>query len=198
MLGFDGIGNIQKMNCVKADPKKLEIEILETNSISAPRDYRIHIAIAPTRQMERTEWFIEKCVEIGIDEISFLKSRYSVRDVVKAERVEKTILAAARQSGNFIFPTWNSMISIDSFLKKNRPDAKKYMAHLNEADQKRFEDIPKGSSEYLILIGPEGDFSEEEVNLAQEAGFESLSLGNSRLRTETAGIVACTVLNHLI
>jgi 16S rRNA (uracil1498-N3)-methyltransferase len=198
MLGFDGRGSMQLMTCKNANPKNLEVDIHETKSISKPRDFRIHIAIAPTKQMERTEWFIEKCVEIGIDEISFLKSRYSVRDVIKAERVEKTILAAARQSGNFIFPKWNPVVSIESFMRDHNPDAAKYMAHLNEADQKHFRDIPKGRPEYLILIGPEGDFSEEEVEMAKNAGFESLSLGKSRLRTETAGIVACTAINTLV
>ncbi len=147
--------------------------------------------------MERTEWFLEKCVEIGVDQISFIKTRHSVRDVIKKDRIDKTLLAAARQSGNFILPLWNDIQDLHSFIHQFLHVEDKFVAHLNEADSCVFTDIPKNKKEYLVLIGPEGDFSEEEVKLVSEVGFKSLSLGKSRLRTETAGIVACLYFNLL-
>lgn len=180
---------------MKPDAKKMEVSILETKTIERGRNHIIHIAIAPTKSMDRIEWFLEKSVEIGIDKISFIKSRHSIRDVIKSERVDKIILAAARQSGNLILPQWKPIISLETFIHQNLHVEEKYIAHLNEVNQKRFIDLNTNKKEYLILIGPEGDFSEEEVELVGKVGFNSLSLGNSRLRTETAGIVACHYLN---
>ncbi len=173
----------------------MQVDIIETKEITKSRNHIIHIAIAPTKRMDRIEWFLEKAVEIGIDKISFIKSRHSIRDVIKADRVDKTILAAARQSGNLILPEWKSIINLESFIHQNLHIEEKYIAHLNDSDQKSFEDLRKNKGEYLILIGPEGDFSKEEVDLVSAVGFQSLSLGPSRLRTETAGIVACMYLN---
>ncbi len=195
---FDGKGNLQVLECVNPKSANMQVSIVESKKIDRKRKHKIHIAIAPTKKMDRMEWFLEKSVEIGIDKISFIKSRHSIRNVIKAERVEKTILSAARQSGNLILPDWNPIEPLESFIHKNLHIEEKYIAHIDNSrpsEQKKFEDILKNKNEYLILVGPEGDFSIDEINLVKEVGFKSISLGQSRLRTETAGIVSCLYLN---
>ncbi|MEQ8361088.1 MAG: RsmE family RNA methyltransferase [Cytophagales bacterium] len=195
---FDGIGHLQVLECKNSKSDKMEVSIVESKKIERLRKHKIHIAIAPTKKIDRVEWFLEKSVEIGIDKISFIKSRHSIRNVIKEERIDKTILSAARQSGNFVLPEWSPIEPLESFIHKNLHIEEKYIAHLdnsNPSEQKNFEDIHKNKNEYLILVGPEGDFSSEEINLVKEVGFKSLSLGQSRLRTETAGIVSCLYLN---
>ena len=156
---------------------------------------RLHIAMAPTKNMDRNEWFAEKATEIGIDQLSFLNCRYSERKVIKIERIEKIIVSAVKQSLKARVPLLDEMVDFKSFIKKDFK-GQKFIAHCYDDSEKSvLNDIMKKGENVLILIGPEGDFSEEEVRLAKEHGFKTISLSNSRLRTETAALVACHTFN---
>jgi 16S rRNA (uracil1498-N3)-methyltransferase len=140
--------------------------------------------------MERMEWFVEKATEIGLDEITPIICRFSERKVVKDERLEKIIVSAAKQSVKAYFPKLNPQCSFDD-LMKNHQASQKFIAHCYEQDKRLLQNEITKASEILILIGPEGDFSPDEVQKAIDCGFVPVSLGESRLRTETAGVVAC-------
>jgi len=186
----DGIGGFYNARITNPHPKHCAFEIIETVLESGKRDYKLHIAIAPTKNIERLEWFIEKATEIGIDEITPVICRFSERKIVKEERLEKIIVSAAKQSVKAYFPKLNSLCTF-SELVQNCSASHKFIAHCYDGDKKLLQaEVPK-SADVLILIGPEGDFSTEEVQQALSFGFIPVSLGNSRLRTETAGVVAC-------
>jgi len=189
----DGAGGYYKAQITNPHPKHCDFEIIETQTKFGKRDYRLHIAIAPTKNIERFEWFIEKATEIGIDEITPIISRFSERKIVKEERLEKIIVSAAKQSVKAYFPKLNSLFTFDELMKKHHA-SQKFIAHCYEEDKKLLQNEIKKSSDILILIGPEGDFSKEEVQKAISLGFVPVSLGNSRLRTETAGVVVCNTV----
>jgi len=189
---LDGKGGMHQAVITFPHPKKCTYQIEKSVFEHGKRDYRLHIAIAPTKNIERFEWFVEKVVEIGVDEITPLLCRYSERKVLKTDRIEKIIVSAAKQSLKAYMPTLNPLIPIQLFLKQTNAEAK-FIAHCREEDKAEFRHQIKDQKDICILIGPEGDFSEEEVSRAIEAGFMPVSLGESRLRTETAGVVACTV-----
>lgn len=186
----DGSGGFYKAQITNPHPKHCGFEIVETKSEFGKRDYKLHIAIAPTKNIERLEWFIEKATEIGIDEITPLVCRFSERKIVKEERLEKIIVSAAKQSLKAYFPKLNPLCTFDEFLK-TRPETQKFIAHCYESDKKLLQSEIQKSSDILILIGPEGDFSKEEIQKAISVGLVPVSLGESRLRTETAGVIAC-------
>ena len=186
----DGVGGFYNASIINPHPKHCTFEITETVLEFGKRDYKLHIAIAPTKNIERLEWFIEKATEIGIDEITPVICRFSERKIVKEERLEKIIVSAAKQSLKAYFPKLNSLCTFDELLK-NHQTSQKFIAHCYEEDKKLLQTEIQKSSDVLILIGPEGDFSKEEVQRAISLGFVPVSLGNSRLRTETAGVVAC-------
>ena len=186
----DGVGGFYTARITNPHPKHCGFEITEVKSGFGKHDYKLHIAIAPTKNIERLEWFIEKSTEIGIDEITPVVCRFSERKMVKEERLQKIIVAAAKQSLKAYFPKLNPLTTFDE-LMKNHQASQKFIAHCYEEDKKLFQKEIKPSSDVLILIGPEGDFSKEEVQKAISLGFIPVSLGNSRLRTETAGVVAC-------
>ena len=190
----DGTGGFYKAKISNPHPKHCSFEITETIPEYGKRDFYLHIAIAPTKNIERLEWFIEKATEIGIDEITPIICRYSERKVIKAERLEKIIVSAAKQSVKAYFPKLNPLCTFDELLK-NQYDSQKFIAHCYEDNKKLFQNEIHKSSDVLILIGPEGDFSKEEVQKALSLGYIPVSLGNSRLRTETAGVVACCTVN---
>lgn len=190
----DGVGGFYKARITNPHPKHCLFEIIETVLEFGKKDYKLHIAIAPTKNIERLEWFIEKATEIGIDEITPFVCRFSERKIIKAERLEKIIISAAKQSVKAYFPTLNPLCTFDE-LMKNHQSSQKFIAHCYEEDKKLLQNEIKKSSDVLILIGPEGDFSKEEVQKAISLGFVPVSLGNSRLRTETAGVVACHTVN---
>jgi len=194
----DGVGGFYNASIINPHPKHCTFEITETVLEFGKRDYKLHIAIAPTKNIERLEWFIEKATEIGIDEITPVICRFSERKIVKEERLEKIIVSAAKQSLKAYFPKLNPLCTFDELLK-NHQTSQKFIAHCYEEDKKLLQTEIQKSSDVLILIGPEGDFSKEEVQKAISLGFVPVSLGNSRLRTETAGVVAChtvAVLNQ--
>lgn len=197
VLLVDGMGTFYRAELQLVHPKRCKVKILESFTDDTKRDYQVHIAMAPTKNMDRIEWFAEKATEIGIDGIHFLKCRYSERKEIKVERIQKIVVSAMKQSQKASLPLLQDMIDFTSFVKKPF-DGQKFIAHCY-ADQPRNEfstNYTKGQN-VLILIGPEGDFSEAEVSLAIENGFVAVSLGKSRLRTETAALVACHT-PHLI
>lgn len=163
----------------------------------------IHLAIAPTKMMERIEWMAEKATEIGFDELSFLNCQFSERKVVKTPRIDKIVISAVKQSHKAWKPVVNELVSFKEFIQTPRP-GRKFICHCYEEVEKKdfFTEIsgiqnadapvaPVASdADITVLVGPEGDFSIDEVRLALENGYESVSLGTSRLRTETAGLVA--------
>jgi len=186
----DGAGGFYKARITNPHPKHCAFEITETILEYGKRNYRLHIAIAPTKNIERLEWFIEKATEIGIDEITPIVCRFSERKVIKAERLEKIIVSAAKQSVKAYFPKLNPLCTLDELIKTCQA-SQKFIAHCYEEDKRLLQTEIQPSEDVLILIGPEGDFSKEEVQKALSVGFIPVSLGNSRLRTETAGVVAC-------
>jgi 16S rRNA (uracil1498-N3)-methyltransferase len=150
----------------------------------------LHIAIAPTKMMERFEWFLEKATEIGIDEITPLITARTERTILKMPRMEKLVQAAMKQSMNAFHPTINEAISLSEFLKQEEPHSK-LIAHCIPGEKPLLVNTIRDSLKLTILIGPEGDFTADEVKKSEGAGYQSISLGTSRLRAETAGVVAC-------
>ena len=190
----DGAGGYYKAVISNPHPKHCEFVIKETFTEFGKRDYRLHIAIAPTKNIERLEWFIEKCTEIGIDEITPVICRFSERKIIKPERLEKIIVSAAKQSLKAYFPVLNPMCSFNEFIQQSIA-SKKFIAHCYGQDKQLLQQVYQKSSDAVILIGPEGDFSPEEVQKAIQHHYQPVSLGNSRLRTETAGVVACHTIS---
>ena len=179
-----------------ASPKQCEVSILKCQQ-QIHRPYYLHLVVAPTKMNERYEWFLEKATEIGIDEITPIICQHSERTSLKLERFEKIILSAMKQSLQCYLPTLNPPITSAVFFKQMMTDTSdKYIAHCQENEKILLSHALTPLSERItILIGPEGDFSDEEINTAIAQGFRPISLGDTRLRTETAAIVAChTVL----
>lgn len=193
IIVIDGKGGYYEAEITRPHHKRCEFRIIKATQNFGKRNYRLHIAIAPTKNIERIEWFIEKATEIGIDEITPLLCRFSERKNVKDERLEKIIVSAAKQSKKAYFPVLNPLTPFDQFLKSAKAE-NCYIAHCYEQDKKHLSTELKGQKDILVLIGPEGDFSKEEVESAMKAGFVPVTLGDSRLRTETAGLVACTTV----
>jgi 16S rRNA (uracil1498-N3)-methyltransferase len=154
----------------------------------------LHIAVAPTKLMERNEWFVEKAVEIGVDEITFLKTDHSERDVIKMERIEKIAVSAMKQSQKATLPVLNGMTSFRNFVERGF-EGDRFIAHCEPGSKVNLKDVVIPGHDALVLIGPEGDFSPNEIDMALKAGFKPVSLGPSRLRTETAALVAVHIMN---
>ena len=190
---LDGKGGIYQGSIVLLKGKQCEVKILQVTQQAPPREKRIHIALAPTKSMDRTEWFVEKAVEIGVDEISFIQTRYSERKVLKLERIEKIAIAAMKQSGNAYLPKINGLTPIKEVIP-NIQESDKFIAYVPTPHTQQLA-TAFAQQATCVFVGPEGGFSEEEVQLAALNGFQSVSLGKSRLRTETAGVAACHTLN---
>lgn len=191
----DGKGGFFKTRIIDEHPKRCTVEVVESTREYGKRDHYLHIAVAPTKNMERLEWFLEKATEIGIDEITPVICQRSERKEVKTERLNKIIESAMKQSIKAYHPQLNEAIPLKEFLKKEH-SGDKYIAHCIE-ESMRTTLQASGSKQYLILIGPEGDFSPEEVELAMKSGYIPITLGESRLRTETAALQACFEVNYL-
>ncbi len=187
----NGKGLEAKGKIIYAHEKKCLVSILESFMHKKPRNYSITIAIAPTKNMDRLEWFIEKCTEIGVDSIQPILCKHSERKAIKMERLDKIMVAAAKQSLKYHFPSIKPLCTFKEFIQNNDFDAK-YIAHCREdAQTLSFFDSLNTGGNSVILIGPEGDFNREEISLALQAEYKAVSLGKARLRTETAGVVAC-------
>lgn len=194
VMVVDGKGGFYKAEISEADPKKCRLKILYSEKEFGKRDFFIHIAIAPTKNIDRIEWFVEKSVEIGVDRISFVQCQRSERKHMNADRIEKIAVSAMKQSLKAYLPEISEMMPLKSFLKSNL-EGLRFIGHLEEGEKKELQHAAIRKGDYCILIGPEGDFSPEEIALAKAAGFMPVSLGPGRLRTETAGMVACHILN---
>jgi 16S rRNA (uracil1498-N3)-methyltransferase len=159
-------------------------------------NFEVHIAIAPTKNIERMEWFLEKATEIGVTRVTPLLCRYSERKEIKHDRLEKVMVSAMKQSLKAYLPKLDELTKFNELI--NQPfSGQKFIAHCDDQHRDLLRNLVEPNRDYLILIGPEGDFSSEEIEMAMQAGFLPVSLGNSRLRTETAGVVACHTFNLL-
>lgn len=190
VLVVDGKGNRYEGVIRHAHPKQCLVTLNLVIRDFEKRNYRLHIGVAPTKNSERTDWFLEKATEIGIDEFSPLICRHSERKQVNHARMEKIAISAMKQSRKAFLPVINPEIPFEKFVTLPFEGAK-FIAHCNAGEKPCLKDLVLSESQILVLIGPEGDFSPEEVNLARANGFQEVSLGNSILRTETAALVAC-------
>ena len=197
MILMDGQGNYYRAEVTLAHTKHCMYEIKEQMPQQRQWQGHIHLAIAPTKMMERIEWMTEKAVEVGVDEISFLNCQFSERRLVKIPRLEKIMISAVKQSHKAWATQLNEIANFDSFIKQSR-EGHKYIAHCYEEVPRTylFDELQKtsASDDATVLIGPEGDFSIDEVRQAVAAGYISVHLGKSRLRTETAGLSAVMMM----
>jgi len=187
----DGKGFFYSAKITKADSKKCVFEVLDKKEV-LKRNFHIHIAIAPTKNADRIEWFVEKATEIGVDEISFIFCRNSERKTINLDRMEKIAVCAMKQSQQAWLPKINDIVPIKKVISTTSDQ--KFIAYVDATNPKHLQSVTQQDKKYLVLIGPEGDFSKEELDLAIQSGFEKVSLGNNRLRTETAGLAAVQIL----
>ena len=190
----DGKGYFYQAEITVATNKRCLVAIKETIFQEPLWPCHLHIAMAPTKNMDRNEWFAEKATEIGFDELTFLNCRFSERKVIKAERIEKILISAIKQSLKARKPVVNELTDFQRFVAQDFP-GQKFIAHCYEGEKPLLQDVLEPGKDALVLIGPEGDFSPEEVAQAEAAGFQPISLGKSRLRTETAALVAVHLMN---
>jgi 16S rRNA (uracil1498-N3)-methyltransferase len=174
--------------------KRCTLEITHTEHEFGKRDFSLHIAVAPTKNISRFEWFLEKATEIGVNEITPLICENSERKIIKTDRLNKVIVAAMKQSLKSYLPRLNEAVKFSDFIKQKSVYSR-YIAYCSENHRDMLRDAAKQKRNIEILIGPEGDFSEREVEMAMGHNFQAVSLGHSRLRTETAAIVACHTVN---
>jgi len=188
----NGMGSRYECQIKEANPAQTKLLVI--NAEVQTRSYHIHIAIAPTKQPERIEWFLEKACELGVDEVTFLECDHSVRTKVNLERLEKITVSALKQSKTFFKAHLNGLGTIKDFISTETKSAK-YIAIAAQATQDHLVKKIKPKTSYLLLIGPEGDFSEAEIKKALASGFAPVSLGESVLRTETAGLIGCHIFH---
>lgn len=189
----DGRGNLYEGKLISSKGKSTSFNVVN-KTFFPPRNYKIHIAIAPTKNADRIEWFVEKAVELGIDQISFILCANSERRSINLDRIEKKALSAMKQSGQYYLPIMNEMISFKQFMQSAK-DEELFMGYVDDQNPVHLQTAAKPGCTYLVMIGPEGDFSKSELALALQLNFKKVSLGLTRLRTETAGMAACHILN---
>lgn len=192
----DGAGNLFRAELISDNPKKCSLKIINKEKGDDRRDYYLHLAVAPTKNINRFEFLLEKATEIGVDEITPLICEKSERRLVKPERMEKIIASAMKQSLKTYLPKLNPAESFSEFVGRSFI-SQKFMAYIADDVTQTLKNIYKKGGHVTIIIGPEGDFSSEEVESATQMGFNPISLGKSRLRTETAGLVACHTISLL-
>ena len=194
---MDGVGNYYRAQVTIAATHHCYYEILEHLPQEPEWKGHLHLAIAPTKMMDRMEWLVEKATEIGVDEISFLNCKFSERKLLKLPRLEKIAISAVKQSHKAWNPVLHEMVSFKDFIRQPR-EGRKFIAHCYDQIPRTylFDELRKSSApeELTVMIGPEGDFSIDEVKDAVEAGYQSVHLGTSRLRTETAGLSAVMMM----
>jgi 16S rRNA (uracil1498-N3)-methyltransferase len=206
MMLMDGEGIFYRAIVTEATKKRCLYRIEEPLPQERQWLPHLHLAMAPTKNMDRTEWFAEKATEIGFDELTFLRCRWSERTVIKTERVEKILVSAMKQSHKAWKPLLNEMVDFKAFLQeikerenRNGKMMQKFICHCYEeeglGEKVALKDALKSGEDVLVMVGPEGDFSIDEVKMAEANGFQSVSLGKSRLRTETAALVAVHLMN---
>jgi 16S rRNA (uracil1498-N3)-methyltransferase len=192
----DGNGCFYRAEIAEANPKQCRLKLLEAISQKPSWKVKLEIALAPTKNLDRIEWFAEKATEIGIDAIRFLRCRFSERKEMKTERIRKILVSAMKQSEKAWLPELQEITDFQTFIRKNF-DGQKFIAHCHPGEKIPLAQAYSKNENALILIGPEGDFGEDEVAAAKAQEFIPVSLGESRLRTETAALTACQTV-HVI
>lgn len=193
---IDGRGGLYTATIKDAHAKRTILQITKVITEYNNRNHYLHIAIAPTKNLDRLEWFLEKATEIGIDEITLIICQRSERKEAKTERLNKIITAAIKQSLKAYHPVLNEPVVLNKFLSQQF-DGQKFIAHCDVGDQTSLKAELEKQGKYLIVIGPEGDFSPAEIDMALQNGYKAITLGESRLRTETAALEACFEVNFL-
>lgn len=188
----NGRGILFEAEILVADLRKCKAQIVSEKK-SVPKRYCLHMVVAPTKMNERFEWFLEKATEIGVDEITPVICHRSERKVLKMERMERVLQSAMKQSLQTNLPRLNQPITFTKFIQEHIQGLK-FIAHCDEGEKMELKRRVAADKDVTILIGPEGDFSKEEIHMAMDNGFVPVSMGNNRLRTETAAIVACTTV----
>ena len=191
----DGKGFFYTAVITQPDLQRCTFEVTEKQAAPA-RDFFIHIAISPTKNADRLEWFVEKSVEIGIDAITIIECDHTERMHIKLERLEKLCVSAMKQSVKATLPKLSGVVPLPEFIAQVKATGK-FIAYVDPDNPLHLHQMAAPHQDYVVLIGPEGDFSKEELALGLQHGFRKASLGPSRLRTETAGLVACHTL-HLL
>lgn len=189
----DGKGSFYTARIQNADSQKCTFSIAEKTP-EVKKSFSIHIAISPTKNADRMEWFVEKVVELGIDEITLIECEHTERTFIKTERLHKVAVSAMKQSLKATLPVINGLAKFNDLVRNAKARAT-FIAYVDESNPHHLKHEAPPAADYLLLIGPEGDFSTAELDLAIACGFKKVSLGTSRLRTETAGIAACHILN---
>ena len=194
LLVFDGNGNLFDAQIQTIGKKEVTVHVTRLVKTEESNLPKLHIAIAPPKNIERLEWFAEKVTEIGVHEITLLLCKHAERKEVRLDRIEKILLGACKQSLKLTIPKLNAVMKLEDFVAQENIVAKKYVAYCDEKAI-HLKDVYAKKTDAVIMIGPEGDFTKEEIALAVANKFETVSLGTSRLRLETAGIFAATVFN---
>jgi 16S rRNA (uracil1498-N3)-methyltransferase len=192
----DGIGGLHTAIIQDANPKKCQLQIIDKQIEYGKLPFVSHIAVAPTKNLDRMEWFVEKAVEVGVSEITFLLCEHSERRQLRLDRLEKIAVSAMKQSQKGYLPLLNDLTPFHRFIQKSVPE-QTFIAHLEDDATKGIREYFKFSHPHCIMIGPEGDFSKTEIAAAYSIGIRPVTLGQSRLRTETAALVACHSLQVL-
>jgi 16S rRNA (uracil1498-N3)-methyltransferase len=192
LMVTNGRGRVFKGTIREASLNSCEISITSHEKTVRPM-HRLHLAVAPTKNSDRYEWFLEKATEIGIDEITPIICDHSERKIIKKERLEKVILSAMKQSLRTYLPRLNPAVTFEEFLEQDLPK-RRFITHCQEDEKVDFKRRLEPDKKILVMVGPEGDFSEAEIDIAKSKGFIPASLGEYRLRTETAAILACTTV----
>ena len=196
-VGFaNGKGTLATATLLDVNSKQTTAAIVK-REFQPPRSFRLHMAVAPTKSIDRFEWFLEKAVECGIEEVTPIICSQSERRVIKPERLQKIMLAAMKQSRRHYLPLLNEAVKYNDFIKGMNKNTATFIAHCNAGAKISLRNAYVPGGDALILIGPEGDFSAEEVAQAERREAKAISLGESRLRTETAALVACMEVNFL-
>lgn len=193
----DGRGGLYEASILSETKRNVTLQITKATKEYQKRNHRLHIAVAPTKNIDRLEWFLEKATEIGIDEITPIICERSERKIVKADRLEKVVTSAVKQSLQAYHPVIHPTITFEQLLKQDF-SGNKLIAHcINDAQRQYLKELVTPHGSYLILIGPEGDFSPQEISMALEQQFLPVTLGDTRLRTETAALAACFEINYI-
>ncbi|TGE28406.1 16S rRNA (uracil(1498)-N(3))-methyltransferase [Hymenobacter metallicola] len=184
----DGRGGVYQAVVADANPKRCQLRLTATEQV-IPRSYFTHVAVAPTKNLDRMEWLVEKAVEIGVERITFLRCARSERRELKLERLEKIAVSALKQSGQAWLPRLDELTDYAAFIPTVAP-ATTFIAHLEEGERTALARVAALGAGCCVLIGPEGDFTPAEIELARQRGIRPVTLGASRLRTETAALAA--------
>lgn len=193
---IDGKGNFYEGTLELVSEKQCKVSITKGPDLQPKKNYYLHLAIAPTKQIDRIEWMVEKAVEIGINELSFISCKNSERTVIKQDRILKIVESAVKQSLQAYLPKVNELNSFKDFVSQSTT-GQKLIAHCYDMPKQEIKEVNFAERSTLIIIGPEGDFTKEEVELSQEFGFKAISLGTNRLRSETAGLYICQAASLL-